>query len=324
MLSSSTASLLLPTSRLEQATMFNRKTGPKRSANVLNHFGVKMMDEKIRASVFLKLTGVIIFMQVIAFAQGQERIIDKMSWRTEPIKILKLKTKGKAIELGKKFSEEDDWLKGLTVIVENISTKAIARIELDLTFPRQDGSTSPETAIYIVPMIYGQDPADVPASEVLKLILPGETVEVRLLEVNLPLIKEDLKKLGYPARTTHTQVRVNSVTFVDGSEWAGDEMFYPDPKNPRQKINPKYPTDRQVPDASRSPPERSAFPVKSSEFRFLNVGFRSTQPSTVLSSSEMLLRNFSPAQDPTLPCDTVFLGNSSVVCGRRLVLTIRS
>lgn len=101
-------------------------------------------------------------------------------------------------------------------------------------------------------MIYGQDPVDVQSPKTLKLVLPGELVEVKLLEVNLPIIKADPESLGYPLRITRVKIRVNSVTFIDGSEWAGDQMFYVDPNNPRRKINPKYPTDRKVPDASKS------------------------------------------------------------------------
>ncbi|MFN2510189.1 MAG: hypothetical protein ABR568_01950 [Pyrinomonadaceae bacterium] len=110
-------------------------------------------------SIFLQLTGVIVFLPAIGFAQGQVRVIDKISWRTEPIKILNLRTKNKAVELGKKFSEEDDWLKGLTVTVENVSEKHISRIELDLSFPRPQGS-SEEIPTYTVKLIYGRDPSD--------------------------------------------------------------------------------------------------------------------------------------------------------------------
>jgi hypothetical protein len=268
----------------------------------------------VKAIPGLVLMGMIWYLPIMAFAQDQERYIDRESWRTEPIKIVKLKTKGNTIELGKKFVEEDDWLKGLTVTLENISNKAIARIELDLTFPRPSGGSSPETAIYIVPMIYGQDPTDVPAPETLKLVLPGESVDVKLLEVNLPVINRHLKGLGYPDKIRDVKIRINSVTFIDGSDWMGGEIFYPDPTNPKRKINPKYPTDRHEPDVSKPPMERSASLVRSTEFRILKAGFQRTRP-TILSSSKMSFGNFSPPQDPTLPCNTFFLGNVPVVCG---------
>ena len=272
-----------------------------------------MIKRKARGSLFLRLISIIIFLPALGFAQGQERLIDKESWRNEPIKILKLKTNGKAVELGKKFSEEDDWLKGLTVIVENISNKAIARIELDLTFPRPDGGSSPETAIYVVPLIYGQDPSDVPAPEAQKLLLPGENVDVKLLEVNLPIINRHLKGLGYPDKITDVKIRVHSVTFIDGSDWAGGELFYPDPNNPKRKTNPKYPTNRQVPDVTKPPLQRSAFPVKSSEFRFLNAGISRAHAAPILNGNSVFANFRSPQS--SLPCETIYLGDTSVVCG---------
>ena len=62
-----------------------------------------------------------------------------------------------------------------------------------------------------------------------------------MLDVNLPFIKIDLEKLGYPDRVTRAEIRVDSVTFSDGSMWIGDEMLYPEPADPRQKHNPKFP-----------------------------------------------------------------------------------
>jgi hypothetical protein len=220
--------------------------------------------------------------RVTGFAQGVERMIDKVSWRNEPIQMVKLKTKNKSIALGRKFSEDDDWLRGLTVTVQNVSNKAIARIDIQLSFPRPAGGTSPETAIYIIGMGYGKDPVNVAANEVLKVVLPGETVDVKLLEVNVPSIKEDLEKLGYEQPIKHAQVMIRSVIFVDGSEWAGDYILYPNPNNPRQKINPKLPLEIQIPQESRSSPELSKVFYPSPGFRFLNVGLRRAPAPTQL------------------------------------------
>ena len=102
--------------------------------------------------------------------------------------------------------------------------------------------------ILVAPLSYGRDPADVLTPESLDVVLPGESVDIPFLEINLPFIEQDLKRLGYPEKITHARIAVNSVTFIDGSEWAGDVMLYPDPKNPKNKINPnnlaknKYPT----------------------------------------------------------------------------------
>lgn len=184
------------------------------------------------------LISAILFVSTIGFAQGQPRKIDKMSWRTEPLKILKTKTKGRQIEIGKNFDEGDDWLKGLVVTVQNISDKAIARIVLDLTFPRLEGPST-EIPTYTIRMMFGLEPTD-DGAETLKLVQPNETVDVKLLEVNLPFIAEDLKQLGYPEQINRARISIGSVTFSDGTMWVGETILYPDLNDPKRKINPRH------------------------------------------------------------------------------------
>src|SRR6185437_8722764 len=78
---------------------------------------------------------------ITGFSQARERLIEKESWRSEPIRIVKLKTKVGTVELRKKFEDDDDWLKGFTATVQNVSEKAIARVVLRLDFPRPDGAS---------------------------------------------------------------------------------------------------------------------------------------------------------------------------------------
>jgi hypothetical protein len=190
-----------------------------------------------RKYLLVKVLALTALMPLMTLAQSHERTIDKLSWRTEPIKIVQVKTKGKTVAIGKKFEEEDDWLTGLTVTVQNISDKAIARIELALTFTRPEG-TSETVPRLRESMIFGEDPST--TSAYLKLLQPGETTDIKLLEVNLPSIQKALRDLGYPDRITRVRMMVSFVTFADGSTWAGDGIIlYPDPKNPKQKFNPK-------------------------------------------------------------------------------------
>lgn len=261
------------------------------------------------SKLFLKLGCAIMFLPVFGFAQAQERTIGKIPWRNEPIKIRKLKTKGKTIELDKKFFEEEDWLKGLTVIVENISDKPISRIELELSFPRPEGS-SETIPTYTVKMIYGRDPSDADAA-VQKQVLPGESVDVKLLEVNLPFIKKDLQELGYPEKTTHVQVMVDSVTFSDGTMWAGGETLYPDPANPKQKFNPKFPLRKN----SNTPPNQSALSCQSPAPFFQNANFRRTNALAMFNASKVPYGRFRLFQDPTLRCETVFVTTQTNNCG---------
>lgn len=264
--------------------------------------------------VILSVASLTLLLPVFGFAQSPERMVDKMSWRNEPIKVLKLKNKNRSIALGKKFAEGDDWLNGLTVTVRNVSDKAIAHIDLRLDFPRPGGGSSPETAIYMVHMIYGREPVDVSAEEVLKVVSPGETVDITLLEVNMPFIKEDLEKLGYEHPIKHAQIMVDSVTFVDGSEWAGDGiLLYPNPNNPKQKINPMLPLNIQVPKRSNSPSSHGKPAYQPFDFPFLNVGLKRAHATSRVNSVRSLWLPQLP--DETQPCNQIYLGVDEIACG---------
>lgn len=204
------------------------------------------------------LVGAFFCFQIPATGQVQERLIGKIPWKAEPVKIQKLGTKGNEIEIGKKFVEDDDWLNDLKATVKNTSNKVITRIEFQLSFPRPSGSESPT---YVVSMIYGTDPSDKDFDN-LKEVRPGEVAEVKLVQSNVPLIKKDLADLGYPQPVTHAELKLESVTFIDGSMWSSDMIFYPDPANPKNKINPQ-----------RYPMKFAASPTRSSMRRTMHASY---------------------------------------------------
>lgn len=191
---------------------------------------------------FLMLASLVALLVLLGFSQkqeqAQERAIDKLSWRTEPIKILALKTKGKSIELNKKFLEDDDWLSGFTVNVQNVSSKPISRIEIDLSFPRPESAAAEDKPIYRLAMVYGQEPSLNATTQ--EQVLPGESVDVKLPKANLPFIKNALESLGYPVKLTRARIMIDAVTFNDGTTWDGDKILYPDSNNPNiKRIKPR-------------------------------------------------------------------------------------
>lgn len=48
-----------------------------------------------------------------------------------------------------------------------------------------------------------------------------------MLKTNLPIIKQGLATLGYLDDVSRVSLMLNSVTFVDGSMWVGDEFSIP-------------------------------------------------------------------------------------------------
>ena len=194
-----------------------------------------LLTAKLRATVLLSTA---MFVSSIGLAQTSQRLLDRNLWRSEPIVIKKVTANGAPVELGKRFWHDKSWLKGLTVTVQNSSNQAIAQIEINLSFPRPE-PTSSDVPTYVVRLIYGLEPSDPSYSATQKPVLPGETAEVRLVDANLPFITSDLASLGYPEEITRARLTINTVTFMDGSTWAGGQTLYPDPANPNKKINPR-------------------------------------------------------------------------------------
>lgn len=224
---------------------------------------------------FLTIATLTLF-PILVTAQTLPRVIDKMTWRTEPIKIQKITTNGAVVELGKKFPSDNDWLKGLTILVKNVSDKAIARIELHLDFPR---NVPEDVPMYHMPLVYGLDPLDYPDSGNPPILLPGETGELRLPDVNWPVIKKDLADLGYPQPVTRARLRLDFVLFLDRLMWGSDEILHPEITNPRSWSRPEF-TVR---------PRRFAHPPKHA-------------PA-------------STTDDATLPCNTYWDGTQNFPCG---------
>src|SRR5262245_10921648 len=110
---------------------------------------------------FMLLCNFILFCTV-AYPQPPQRVIEKESWQSEPIKVLKVRVRQGIIELGKKFDGGDDWLNGLTATIENTSDKAVARIVLRIDFPRPEQSSTTEPT-YVARMMFGRDPSDADA-----------------------------------------------------------------------------------------------------------------------------------------------------------------
>src|ERR1044072_8184959 len=72
--------------------------------------------------------------------EEHERTVEKQSFGNEPVNIKAIRTKKKNvlkdIVAGKKFASADDWLKGLTVNVENKSDKNINYVSVLIVYSR--------------------------------------------------------------------------------------------------------------------------------------------------------------------------------------------
>lgn len=163
---------------------------------------------------------------------AKQRVIKRVAWRHEPVKLSKLKVKGKEVEPAKKFVEEDDWLNGLTITVKNTSDKTIVWIDLALNFPRPAGSGGePDARDHLVYGHYPPPPGEAGTPHTQQPpARPGETVELALADYEGTL--EFLRKTNYPASIKQVEIDLSEVIFDNGMMWSGDALFRRDPNNP--------------------------------------------------------------------------------------------
>lgn len=159
----------------------------------------------------------------------QDRVIKKISWRNEPIKIIAIKANGVPIKLGETFSGDDEWLKDLTISVVNTSSKNIVFIEINLEFPIPENQPKEPPASYSIS--YGCAPQpEAPAQATQpKPTSPGETISIVLPDYRD--LKEFLKLTGYPASIKQVKIIIGDVVFDDGTKWSAGGLFRRDPNN---------------------------------------------------------------------------------------------
>jgi hypothetical protein len=163
--------------------------------------------------------------------QPGDRMVRKLSWPKEPVKIKAIKSKDKTIEFGKKFSADDDWLKDLVVSVENTSGKPILFIGIDLLFVRNDNSQEP---LWTLKMAYGRRklPNEPVQPDAPKPFLSGENIDISLYDGAYEEIKRRLSELNYDGGIKHIKLVVDDIYFADGTRWYAGVLWYPDPNDP--------------------------------------------------------------------------------------------
>jgi hypothetical protein len=167
--------------------------------------------------------------------QEEERLIERRSDFSPPVKITLTKTKKKAVKFDEKFLDDDEWFRGLTVNVANASGKTVTYIDVGIIFPRPESQAQEHPAIWHLeygsnPDMENSDPINSPLK--VKPILPGDTIEITLRDVSFDNIKTFLKNIKYPTSIKKIELSVMEVGFSDETLWSAGRMFHRDPNGP--------------------------------------------------------------------------------------------
>lgn len=162
----------------------------------------------------------------------KDRVLVRKPWPVEPVKIVGVKTKNKGeVELGKSFTDEDDWLDGLTLKISNGHDKTVTALSISLVFRREPGDTRPP---FGYSLRFGPSPRSLAylQRDPNKVIKAGETLELQLTPQNYQSISQGFAQTGYTSSVSRVEMEVKEVGFDDGSMLYSGMMYLQDPAYP--------------------------------------------------------------------------------------------
>jgi hypothetical protein len=160
------------------------------------------------------------------------KLVKKSSFADEPIKIVKVKGKGKDLSLNEKFKSDDaDWLRDLTFTVENTSGKAITHLSFALFFPPRanglagGGSYTFDLRFAVSPQ--SEHYAESRRRRPERVIRQNEKFDLSLSAEEYEHIRKSLNHFGYPADIREVEIWLDEVGFDDGTYQIGSRIFGP-------------------------------------------------------------------------------------------------
>src|SRR5215203_7231365 len=163
-------------------------------------------------------------------SQNEWKVLKKSSFADEPIRIVNVKGKGKEIIMDEKFKGDDaDWLRDLTITVENVSGKAITHLNFALFFPPRGNGSTGEVS-YTFDLMFGVSPQSEHYAESRKrrpdrVIKQKEKFDLSLSTEQYEHIRKVLNDLGYPPDIREVEIWISEVGFDDGTYQIGSRIY---------------------------------------------------------------------------------------------------
>jgi hypothetical protein len=165
--------------------------------------------------------------------QGRIKVIEQAFSSNPQIRVTRIKAGQRNRQLNEKFDDDDDWLKKLSVQLENTSGKTIVYLQVNFNFP--ETKTSGNLMSY--PIILGRKPGSQRVSHNDPLLfLPGGTIEISLNEHYNKLTKF-IGTRHLPKLIRKAQLEIGFIVFEDGTGWSAGHFYRQDPNNPDRYIN---------------------------------------------------------------------------------------
>lgn len=145
-----------------------------------------------------------------------------------PVEIVSMKVNGKEIQAGEKINGNDDWLRGLSFTLKNISDKPISYISMRLRVDRP-------TRILVYNLDFGFDPSSGAYKSELhpRIIAPGESVDIVLTKDKYAVFLNMLNLAEFSHDFDVAQYYVGRVRFENEPDviWEGGNLKRRDPNS---------------------------------------------------------------------------------------------
>ena len=143
--------------------------------------------------------------------------------------------KNGSIRFKEKFIDNDDWLRGLTVRVQNNSSRTVTSIRVEVQFARpQDTEHNPPAIWYLdygdYPLLYKTE-EEMPSLRV-KPVLPGESLDISLSDNDFYEMTRFLEEVRYSnGSTDKIELRITAIGFSDKTLWNVGNLLKRDPNS---------------------------------------------------------------------------------------------
>jgi hypothetical protein len=186
---------------------------------------------------------------VFSFAlvqQAKDRVLVQLPFepgRQAPVEIITIEVKGHVVEPGRKFSSGEDWLRGLSFTLKNISDKPVSYIEVDLRFSAPAGSQAENVGFDLTYGYLRVTPDLADDLSVPKSLMPGETLRLEMSEGDYRNLTGLLAHAGQSGEVETVKFELGAVRFENEPDamWRLGYLLRRDANNPMKfNVSERY------------------------------------------------------------------------------------
>lgn len=195
--------------------------------------------------VLLAVCGVLIVSGSLAVSNGRIPLISQekrksvstgtvlRSMEQDPVRITDIKVGSSTRRFEEQFDDSDDWLRKLSLQIENDWKKPIVYLLVSLDFPETKSSGN-EMRFYVY---LGNEPdSRLPPKRENIYIAPREKVIINMAD-RYEWLTQFLQTRHSMNQINKVEIQVSLAVFDDKTGWGGGEFFMQDPNKPGRYIN---------------------------------------------------------------------------------------